>query len=415
MVTRRRFLQGGLLATTLPFNYNVRASSEDDQVNMHQRIARVIREYSEQGIHRTGTEVDNLSADWLLTEIDRLGVSPIDSSFAFDRLNPLSNELRIDGVTIPGVPLYDCSYTDSQGFEGTLGELGSDADIAVAMSLPHNSGPNAKKIHAARESGIHKAIVIVTDKRFPADGIALLNAEDFSKPFGPPVLQVAGKHWPVLRDAINNPAESTLTLHSEYVKSTARNVEAKIDGEQPELAPIVVMTPRSGWWYNASERGGGIACFLEIMRALQGSNPARDVIFTANTGHELAHLGLDHFLEQNPDLIEDAHIWIHLGANFASKIQPNVRLQFSDEDAMSTLSPHLGANHLEPGAVTPIGERPDGEARNVFDGGGRYLSILGGNGLFHHPSDQWPDAVDLDVTARWTQAFVAAALDLARV
>ena len=87
-------------------------------------------------------------------------------------------------------------------------------------------------------------------------------------------------------------------LHCEYVKATARNVEAKIEGSNSELAPIVVMTPRSGWWLNASERGGGIACFLEIMRAVKSSAPKRDVIFTANTGHELGHTGLDLFLAE---------------------------------------------------------------------------------------------------------------------
>ena len=33
--------------------------------------------------------------------------------------------------------------------------------------------------------------------------------------------------------------------------------------------PLVVMTPRSGWWSCASERGGGFACWLEIMRAVR--------------------------------------------------------------------------------------------------------------------------------------------------
>jgi hypothetical protein len=194
------------------------------------------------------------------------------------------------------------------------------------------------------------------------------------------------------------------------VKAIARNVEAIVKGSRAELAPVVVMTPRSGWWVNASERGGGIACFLEIMRAVKASRPKRDVIFTANTGHELGHTGLSLFLDNNPTLINDAFIWLHLGANFAAKFGAQVRLQYSDDDAVESLDPWLKQNGLTPSAITPIGQRPLGEARNVYDGQGRFVSILGGNGLFHHPADRWPEAVDLPVATKWVKAFTQLAV-----
>ena len=140
--------------------------------------------------------------------------------------------------------------------------------------------------------------------------------------------------------------------------------------------------------------------------------PMRDIIFTANTGHELGHTGLDLFLHENPDLIQDAHIWMHLGANFAAKVGSQVRLQYSDDRAVNSLAPWLEKNGLKPADVTPIGERPLGEARNIYDGQGRYVSILGGNGLFHHPADQWPEAVDLELTTRWIKTFVQLSMRL---
>ena len=191
-----------------------------------------------------------------------------------------------------------------------------------------------------------KAIVIVTDERLPKEGIALLNAEDFAEPFGPPVLQVASKHWPTLKEAIHANTQAKFILHSEYIEATARNVEAKVAGRNSDLAPIVVMTPRSGWWFNASERGGGIACFLEIMRAVQTAGAERDVIFTANTGHELGHTGLDYFLLHNPNIVKKAYVWIHLGANFAAKVSSQVRLQYSDESAAAALAPYLQENKI---------------------------------------------------------------------
>ena len=377
---------------------------------MRTAIAEIISEYAEQGIHRTGTDVDNQSADWLMQRIEMLDVAATDAAFEFKRLQPITAQLLIGDAVVSGVPLYDCHYTDASGITGSIGELGSDADIGVIMALPFDAAPNVRLLYKARKAAQHKAIVVVTDSQLPEEGAALLNAEDFTAPFGPPVLQVANKHWIAIQTAIKSRRQVGFVLHCEYVKATARNVEAKIKGSRPELAPIVVMTPRSGWWANASERGGGIACFLEIMRAVKSSRPKRDVIFTANTGHELGHTGLSLFLNNNPALIKNAHIWMHLGANFAAKFGPQVRLQYSDDESVASLEPWLKQNGLTPSAVTPIGQRPLGEARNVFDGQGRFVSILGGNGLFHHPADRWPEAVDLSVTTQWVTAFVQLAV-----
>ncbi|MDG1112524.1 MAG: hypothetical protein P8N63_02010 [Pseudomonadales bacterium] len=377
---------------------------------MRTAIAEIISEYAEQGIHRTGTDVDNQSADWLMQRIEMLDVAATDAAFEFKRLQPITAQLLIGDAVVSGVPLYDCHYTDASGITGSIGELGSDADIGVIMALPFDAAPNVRLLYKARKAAQHKAIVVVTDSQLPEEGAALLNAEDFTAPFGPPVLQVANKHWIAIQTAIKSRRQVGFVLHCEYVKATARNVEAKIKGSRPELAPIVVMTPRSGWWANASERGGGIACFLEIMRAVKSSRPKRDVIFTANTGHELGHTGLSLFLNNNPALIKNAHIWMHLGANFAAKFGSQVRLQYSDDESVASLEPWLKQNGLTPSAVTPIGQRPLGEARNIFDGQGRFVSILGGNGLFHHPADRWPEAVDLSVTTQWVTAFVQLAV-----
>jgi len=409
MISKRRFIQGSMLATLLPMRFRLLA----EESTMQSRIAEIISEYAGQGIHRTGTNVDNQSADWLMQRIEMLDVAATDTAFDFQRLQPITTQLSLVGSTIPGVPLYDCHYTNESAITGSIGELGSNADIGVSMSLPFASAPNGLLIHAARKEGQHKAIVVVTDSRLPKDGVALLNAEDFTSPFGPPVLQVANKHWADIQSAIKSGMEASLVLHCEYVKATARNVEARIEGSKPDLDPIVVMTPRSGWWANASERGGGIACFLEIMRAVKAAAPKRDVIFTANTGHELGHTGLDLFLHNNAGLIQDAHIWMHLGANFAAKFGSQIMLQYSDDEAVTSLDPWLREHGLTPAAVTPIGQRPLGEARNVYDGQGRYVSILGGNGLFHHPDDQWPDAVDLAMTAKWVKAFTQLAVAVA--
>ncbi|MFT5014773.1 MAG: hypothetical protein ACI9HA_003443 [Dinoroseobacter sp.] len=398
-----------MLTMLLPFQVRIQAMDKD----MQERIAEIISEYTRQGVHRTGTDIDHLSADWLAQRIKALGVHPSESSFPFKRLQSLQTSLSLSGLDLSGVPLYDCSYTGDKGITGSMGDVGSDADIGVAMSLPFDSSESGRIIHVARREGKHKAIVVVTDDRLPADGVATLNAENYADPFGPPVLQVANKHWPEIQAAMKSSATGQIIVQCDYVDATARNIEARIKGRNPQLAPIVIMTPRSGWWTCASERGGGIACLLEMMRGIKASEPLRDVIFTANTGHELGHTGSDYFLHNNPQLIKGAHIWVHLGANFAAKYGAQVRLQYSDEQAVQSLAPLLLLNSINPDAQTEMNQRPLGEARNIYDGGGRYVSILGGNGLFHHPADVWPDAVNLDATTKWVSTFVQLGVKLA--
>jgi len=371
---------------------------------MQDRTARAIREYSEQGIHRSGTEGDLENARWLSESIRSLGLEPELNTFSFQRVRPLECTLAIEGRRVEAIPLYDCTYTDSGGISGHLGEIGSDADIGVVSAFPLHSSPGGQLLEKARREGHHKAIVVVTDESMPP-GIAITNAEDFGAPFGPPTLQVSNAEARWIRDALTAGSEARVIAHCDYVGAKGINVGTTIPGKRPNLPPLVVMTPRSGWWACASERGGGIAAWLEIMRTLSRSGADRDVIFTANTGHELGHVGLDHYLASREALIQGAHMWIHLGANFAAAIAPGVLVQSSDEKARTRMTGVLSRQGLEPDAEIGPGQRPLGEARNIYDGGGRYVSVLGRNGLFHHPLDVWPDPVDLATTTRWVAAF----------
>jgi len=380
------------------------------QDDIKSRIAAVIQAYSAQGIHRTGTEVDEISGDWLMRSITDLGQVPEAERFNFDRVVVKEAGVSLGKHRIEGVPLYDCSYTGPDGIEGSIGQLGSDSMIGLTV-MEAGHPDRLRDYMDARRQERHKAIILVTDLQLPADGAAPLNAENFDSPFGPPVLQVPNENLAMLQRAAEEGQPVKLVVDCEYQQAEAVNVVCEIQGKDPTLAPLIVMTPRSGWWACASERGGGIAVFLEMLRYFGLNTPQRSIVFTANTGHELGHTGLDHFLKTRAHLLQEAHCWIHLGANFAASISPMVRLQFSNADLRTQFMAIAGA--LRPGAETKVGERPLGEARNVFDGKGDFVSILGGNGLFHHPADLYPEAVDLAATVAWSQVMVKMAAVLA--
>ncbi|PCI75955.1 MAG: hypothetical protein COB20_11730 [SAR86 cluster bacterium] len=404
----RRHFNKLLAATSLAGLSRCAIAQSNDQ---RQRISAIIREYSAQGDHRTATDVDKLSGQWLADRITQMGVDASLHPFSINQVKVISAQLHWSGGVIEGVPAYDCNYTDGEGLQGSMGELNSGADIGVIMSAAR--GPVPGSIHAARMSGAHKAIVVVTDDSMPAQGTTVINADDFTDPFGPPVLHIPHYAWSDLKQAVDFGASARVVAHCERAPNTAVNVEARIRGSNSELSPMVIMTPRSGWWRCASERAGGIALFLEMMRAISLSNPQRDVYFTANSGHELGHLGLDQFIHNNPGLVENAHVWIHLGANFAAA-GAAIFLQYSSEANRALTHKHLSPYGIQPAAETPISERPRGEARNIYDGSGEFISLLSQNPLFHHPDDTWPNAIDLPATLAWTRAFTALVVEISR-
>ena len=385
--------------------------SRDSASTRLNRVAEIISAYSDQGVHRTGTEVDRLSAEWLVQEIHRIGVAAELDAFTFTRMDVVNAELVTRERTIPGVPLFDGGSTNAQGIQGRLGNPG-DQDTIGFMTIPAaDGGLGINTLNELRARTTHRGLIVMAESQGSADEPALLNAESFPAPIGVPVLQVPRQFQSVLSALQERGDEVRLVAHCTRESAQAFNVQGHLEGRDRDAAPLVIMTPRSGWWRCASERGGGIAAFLEMIRAFNGNQPRRSVVFTANTGHELAHLGLDHFLRQRPSLIEQAHAWIHLGANFAAADSP-VLMQFSDPELVSISQSVLAQSGLRPDRIAPTGERPLGEARNVYDAGGRYVSLLGGNRLFHHPDDTWPHAVDLGKAASWVGAMTSIAVTL---
>ena len=301
------------------------------------------------------------------------------------------------------------AFTGAAGIAGPLGSLDSDAAIGLA-EIPPNAA-EAGALGDARRQNRHQAIVVITRGARP--GFCPSNADSFLRPFGPPVLQVASEEAPFLADCARQGAKALLTAHVERTQAQAFNVVAVVSGTDKSAAPLVVMTPRSGWWWCASERGGGLACWLEIMRATRAAKPARDVLFVASSGHELGHLGLDAFIERRPGLVPAAKAWIHLGANIGAAQGPGNNLQASDDEMESMMAEAMTKAGLRIDRRHPRGAVPRGEAENVHRGGGRYISIIGNNDLFHNPSDRGADAVDLKVIERFASAFAMVATSLA--
>jgi hypothetical protein len=420
-VHRRAFLARGgralLVATTastegltVPFA-RAQASSFD---GLEQRLAAVVEDYDAQGNHRTATAVDNGSAEWLAQQIRQLGAEPSLEPFTVTRIDPISCHLRIAGRRIEGVPLFDAAFTGAEGIRGMLSPPGGEADIALVETEPFTLVSPRRELGgalAAARRDRYKGIVVLTRGSRP--GLFVLNAPSFTAPFGPPGLQVSSAEEEWLKARAQEHTPVNLVTHARSITARAFNVTARIAGRDPNLQPLVITTPRSGWWQCASERGGGLACWLESMRVLAAARPARDCLFAAFSGHEIGFLGIGAYLAPRPELMKRAHAWIHVGANIGAPRQQN-QVHASEASLETWLAAALQKEGLnidhkgEPGSV------PRGEAGTLHRGGARYVALVCGTDVFHNPADRWPDALDIATLARYASALATGAVELAR-
>jgi hypothetical protein len=427
-VTRRRFLLMSAATSLALANHKVRsetvhgfikslADPNDSGAATNQlsarakRIAQIIEEYDSQGFHRTGTAVDRVCALWLVGRIEQLGLEAILEKFPLSRVDPIQAYIQIDKRRVEGVPLFDGTFTDVSGIKGKLGWLGTDADIAVTQISPASNTEKDKQIQAYRRSGRYKGIIAITRGGRP--GLAIVNAPDFTSPFGPPVLQVSSEEAPWLEEAAKQGRDVVLVAQVQRTDVDAWNVTTTVKGKESNLAPLVVMTPRSGWWHCAGERGGGLACWLEVMRALSAKKPARDVVFVSTSGHELSELGLKFFLKQRPSLAKTARVWLHFGANIGAAVGRSSILFAATEDYQNKAIAAMSQIGAPPDERFPAGSPPLGEALQIHQRGGRYISLLGRNKLFHNPEDRWSSAVEVDTVTRLATAFANLATMLA--
>jgi hypothetical protein len=402
-----RLIALGVPAWALTGSPPLLAQSNADR---RRRISNLIQTYDGQGVHRTATIVDNASADWLRQLAAVAGGDAHLSSFPLQQVNIQAAYIEADGKRIEGVPFFDGGFTGDTGMVGTLGSPDSMADIALVTINSSGIGTEGRALENLRRSGTHRAIVAVTTTE--TAGLTLSNASAFANPYGVPVLQVASENQAKLTELAASGARITYVAAANRNSSEAMNVVVNVAGRRPDLAPVVVMTPRSGWWQCASERGGGLACWMESIRAVSAAKPLRPALFIASSGHELGHYGLDAFLKEHPALIKDAAAWIHLGANIGAA-GGQIRLQASDDEIEGKLVKALDEVAATVRQRVPRGTVPAGEARNIHLGGGRYVSLLGSGKFFHTQQDRWPVAVDLDAVTRFATAVSNLAVALA--
>lgn len=346
-------------------------------------VARWLSAYDSQGWHRSGSAADRRCAGWLAAEAAAMGASTRAETFPFSRLTVRHAEVRLGATVLPAVPLYDALFPTADPVQGALGPVGSDAAVGVTGTGP--TPVAGEPLSAARRDGRHRAIIAVSHGR----GLALRNAESV-EPFGSPVVQVSGRYSDLLQRSAETGATATVAVSARRAAGTAVNVIASVEGSRPEEPPVMVLTPRSGWWHCAAERGGGLACWLAALGESVRHPPRRSVHYLATSGHELAYAGFHAFLAAHG--LDRRATWVHLGANIGAR-GGTLGVAASDRGAAERLSASLSQNPAGPPArLLPA---PVGEGGELHDVGATVVSLVGTNELFHQRSDRYPGNVDV--------------------
>src|SRR5438094_6582263 len=391
----------------------MQAAPLPDFAEAQARAAKWLAAWDGEGIHRTASVGGRAGAAWLAREAAALGTEVTVEEYALDRLDPITCFLEFGVRQIAAMPVFDAAATDAQGVIGRLGAIGTDAEIGVAELSPR--AVYTGEFERIRRDSPHRALVVVCAGDRP--GMGLLNAEQFRRPYGPPAIHISSTDRPAVFEAIAQRRPARLVSTSRRTPGPAFNVVVTLSGTERNRSPLVVMTPRSSWWQSTAERGGGIVCWLESLRVLLAAPPVGDVVFTANSGHELGHLGLDDFIARRPGWdrppSDGGATWIHYGANLGA-VGGQLSLVSPEDDLRELAQTELALSGRPPDSLAPKNLVPSGETRDIHRAGGRYLTLVGTNPFFHLPQDRWPHAVDAAAVARIAAAMARLSLRLTR-
>jgi hypothetical protein len=356
--------------------------------------ARLVAAFAASGVHRVGTPGDLASGAWFAAEAAQSGVAIARLPVPIQCTRVEEAYLACAGLRIDGLPMFDSPAC--VGVSGTLCASDGQGDIGFAAFPSNAASIKGQPLEQLRRATKHAALVVAT--RVTDDSLAPINAQYYTTPFGPPLLQVAGMHHAFLaaQAARHTPVQLVSCYRREAVDSF--NIEAHA-ASSTSVPPIAVVTPRTGWWESTAERAGGMVAWLAALHAAgqlqRAGQLTRDVRAWATCGHELGHLGLQALIHRHRPLITGAHYWLHLGANLGGAGTLTLRVRAVDAVEAQLMCDLLvaegyPAQHIliEPGSTI------SGEGHDLTHLGAKVLSLVGSNRHFHAASDRWPANVN---------------------
>lgn len=299
-------------------NAYAQKANNTDAFNGDQLFA-TVKKFVSLGIHRTGTSTDYATSAWLATELKSYGYKVNYLEFPLKQFFLDKASVTAAGQEINAFPLWYVNDQQDLNADGVLVDAqsakpGTDLHSKLALIRIKGSGQlngiGIKALQALIASGA-KGIIAITENI--SGEIVASNAQKDNKPWAVPVVFVAPKDSVKLLAGISKTV--SISVKGTFRQIKGRNVYGTI-GNGSEY--VVVSTPISGWFTCGGERGPGVATWLALAKWAAAAKLPYTFVFTGNSGHELAGLGANAFLDQQAPPADKTRLWVHLGAGIAT-------------------------------------------------------------------------------------------------
>jgi hypothetical protein len=363
--------------------------------------------YYNLGEHRTATEVDIKTSDWLAAGLRGAGLPTMFQKFSLGQFFLKQNSLSVAGKHIRCFPLWPPRPTGPTPVHAPLAEFQKTAGpenlkgrIALVRfpfdprAAVFKGSGHAQIINEAAKAG---AVAVIAVTEGVTGEIIALNVDSDADTWPIPLALACPRDEPHLADAARLGRAASLVIDGEYdSQAEAKNVLGRVVGEK---GLIVVSTPQSGWFRSAGERGPGIALFLGLARWASRRKSGTSFLFISTSGHELGGLGMKAFQKELAPPPERVLCWLHLGAGIAtwaweetSNGLKRLRQPDSNRYLMSSdeLAPLLETTFAGLAGLRPNAGRAVGELDLVKRAGYRAFGIAASHRFHHTPADS-PD------------------------
>lgn len=330
----------------------------------------IVDTYAEFGHHRTGTEADSRTTDWVAAVLDRLGADVKLPEYQFERYVAAA-VVQSNGTSVPTAPVYYSGYGHWESANVAVVEVDRSVAGQATGLEPLIVGPSANRILAFALDGPDD--LPVHCNRMPAVyGIA-------TGPGQPAV--IIPRNW---ADRVRE--QANVSFDGALETASSRNIMATLGS--PDRRRVNITTPLTGWTPCAGERGTGLAVALAMAVDLAADH---HVMFIGASGHELDHLGLRHYLSAHNVAGQPV---IHLGASVGA-------VDWADDGTAKLGRKRLAlattSDALRPGIAERAGaggwtlvdpEEWPGEGGTWREAEASVLSFLGTFEHFHVDTDQ---------------------------
>ena len=368
-------------------------------------------QYAEYAPHRTATQGDLDTAQWIAGELEAAGLVTQIYPWPVRQYFLEESNLKIAGESVDSFPFWYPKDTESETITAPLAIMtnetgpGELSGRIAFYSWEHFDfpgalyfGPGVNQLALqAKEAG---ALALVVTAPADSYGLAAINAREpyHQSPLPLPAVAI-GIQTEVA--TVNTAAQAGETA-SLFIKGTDnQNAEAKNVIGRLERGDryVVVSTPISGWFECAGERGPGVVLFLGLARWAAQSDSDFSYLFLANSGHELDNMGAHFSLSKFAPKTADVATWIHLGASIATRqwemtdAGPKPLAKVNDKLSLTgvdDLVPVLEDAFADAPGYDPYSAsegRVAGELRHFIDSGYRAFGIFGGHFFFHTRND----------------------------